>query len=239
MCGRPDVPDRSPVVFCRRGGRKGVHDVRTAIVGELSPEECAAGGRWLVGDRLPVHHHGWREDLCYKSWVALPDRYGPGLRPLVDRGAEGWVEYVQVFTGRLDLLQEAGGQCRRAELAYPQDVWLSPTLRRRWELPAGCERATGATVLLKMPSDLCASDSPVFCSWDETRSSLLSRESAESPDWCVHLVEVFQGTVRWRPNRQYPSPVSLTPGMHVFLPRRFGGTWELVETPARGISLFF
>lgn len=208
------------------------------LVGKLSPEEYAAGGVWPVGDRQLEGHPGRDLDLCYKSWVALPDRYAPGRKPLIDRAEAGWVEYVQVFTGRLDLLLEQNGGRLRTTLEYPQDTWIQPAQRRTWELPDSCMVATGATILMKMSPEPRESSGQIFSCWDDKTSLPLFMNHSKFPGWSRQYVEVFMGGVRWKSLLGGAICVILEPLQHIFLLREAEGTWEILETPTRGISIF-
>lgn len=165
----------------------------------LTSADVAAGGRWTVGDRLPAGHPGQSEIVRYKSWVARPDKYGPGKYSLKDRATEGFHEFVVVMRGALVVVARRNSQLVRNLLPVGSDVHIGPEIPRAWELPADSPEARGVTVLWRGPvllldEGISGADAG-FCleSWTHATADISLRRPFGTCDLAVQYVEVFNG----------------------------------------------
>lgn len=202
------------------------------VIETMTEEECQAGGVWVVGNRRPDGHPGKTDgSLCVKSWIALPDKYGPGRYTPKDRFDEGLWETVWVLDGQLACTVDKAGRRRRVVLGHPGPLWieLEPDALRSWELPDGCVSARGITLCTRGVRWPPVEVRP----WIARPPEVYFTTPLEQLLWHARYAEVFQGRIHCTPlfgpteeftdvhgrhqERFTTPPLTLSPGQRMFL----------------------
>lgn len=190
------------------------------FIDKLTDEEMAGYGRWTIGNKFLPTYPGCTERLFVKSpWIARPPKYLPGQYPFKNRQETGEWEYVIVLDGRLDLLVEDDNrEARRLPLEAGEDIDVSPSPLRAWELPDGHVFAMGIAVFHRMLREPIRPGSGAgyeFRLWD---SKTLERLDGPLtlPSWKVQYVDVLKGNLACVTNGLLPRPVSMQSGCHLF-----------------------
>lgn len=178
------------------------------LFGSLTGDECANGGKWMIGDIFTSDEPGHSKIVQYKSWVARKDKYRPGSYPFKDRCDSGMWEYVLMMQGAFVAIERGiNDQTTRFSLLPGSVVEFPPDASRSWELEPDHDEARGCTILWS--GEGMRTDEGLggflygFCfeSWtSQTAAKRLYRTSEPLElftelDLRVQLVEVFNGSM--------------------------------------------
>lgn len=212
--------------------------------GRLTEEEWLADGRWLIGSRLPDGHPGHVEGWCYKSFVARPERYAPGVYPWKQRVADNEWEFVAVSGGNFVV------EVRYSDWQFPiqlgPSAWvdLPPQPERRWVLASGEKVAWGCGLLRRLPAGLRPAR-PGGGEHYEFHLGVMEDLPLSHPnhltDWRVCFAEVFDGCLGYcHATARGVQILELRPKEHVFLARQTNGSFGIVSRSlSRGTVIYY
>lgn len=215
----------------------------------LSDDECAKGGKWMIGALFPLSEPGHSNIVQYKSWVARVDKYRPGSYPFRDRCDSGMWEYVLVMQGVLVAMERViKDRVARINLFPGHVAEFPPDASRSWELGPDHDEARGCTILwsgegMRVDEGL-GGFLHGFCfeSWTgKTAAERLHRtleplENFPEPDLQVQLVEVFNGSMlcQFGDLKQI-----MHPGDHVYVKVGTKVYFEPQSPDTYGISMYY
>lgn len=222
-----------------------------AFFGALAPEEQAAGGAWIVGDRphcsdpkFPGRLESRR--FLVKLWLAHPDKYSGENYSMKDRLADKEWEYVRVLTGRLNCTARYDCDQCTYRLEYPAEgIDLPPYACRQWQLPGGGVTASGITICRgERGYQAGQGEGYELRYWEAGRfGDLVKAEPFEAPVnlgvWRYQLIVPFYGGCFLLPGL-YQHGYNLMAYSYVFISAAVRSQWVVYPGyQSRGVIIYF
>ena len=208
-----------------------------AWIGQLTNEQHASGGVWLVGDNpvektqdYPGKNNG---EFKVKLWYASPEKYQHGKYPAKDRKESDEWEYVRTIGETLHCF--VNGLCYETS-ARSEGVDIPPETLREWALLPPNSVACGITILRRLSAPpLQAGQGEGYELW--WCKGAYRKKPLRLTSWEYQLIIPFGGT--WKLRHQPSDSLFQLEflGSYVFLPRSGLDEWEFCTDLMQSLSI--